>query len=135
MKRTRLIVLLALASVALPPRTWSFPPRAEGDTKGTYLGVLFGRIPELVYSQVPKLPAGQAAVVTLVLPDSPAAKAGLQKHDLLVSYDGAPIKDVENFARLILHSSPGDKVHLIYLRNGEECNADVTLALGPAIRI
>src|SRR4051812_26021812 len=82
------------------------------DDKGTYLGVLISPVPEILYDQVPDLPRGQGVVVTHVLPDSPATRAGLRRHDVLLEYNASKIRDCEHFARLIQADRQNDKVKL-----------------------
>src|SRR5579884_500198 len=99
---TRCLVALALVLLALP-RGWAQPVERvpSEEEKGTYLGVLISPVPEVLYDQMPELPRGQGVVVSHVLPDSPAAQAGLLRHDILLRYNDDAIRDCEHFARLI----------------------------------
>jgi len=108
------------------------PPAEE---KGTYLGILFAPVPDIVYDQVPDLPREQGIVVSHVLPESPAAKAGLRRNDILLQYDDEKVRDCEQFARLIRDDKPDRKVRLTYLRGGKKATAEAALALGPVLRI
>ncbi len=132
-----LLSLAALLTLGLAPawsqKTGTAPPPAED--KGTYLGVLFAPVPDVVYDQVPQLPREQGVVISHVLPESPAAKAGLRRNDILLRYDDHKIRDCEHFARLIRDDKPERKVRLTYLRGGKEATAEATLALGPVLRI
>lgn len=109
------------------------PPPAE--EKGTYLGVLFAPVPDVLYDQLPQLPRDRGVVVSHVLPESPAAKAGLRRNDILLQYDDEKVRDCEHFARLIRDDKQDRKVRLTYLRGGKEATAEATLALGPVLRI
>ena len=66
--------------------------------------------------------------VVNVLRDGPAAKAGIEKGDVVVSIAG---KAAESIGRReisrILSQAPGTIVPLVYSRNGKEFHADVTL--------
>ena len=110
-------------------------PAAPADDTGTYLGVLFGPVGEALYDQLPQLPRDRGVLVTHVLPDSPAAAAGLRRHDIVLRYDGRPVRDPEHLARLIQADKPGHKLKLLLVRGGRETPAEATLALGPALRI
>lgn len=57
--------------------------------------------------------------------DSPALRAGVAVKDLLVSFDGVPVKDRETLARLTAGKSWGDTAKLVVRRGGQ----DVTLAV------
>ncbi len=109
------------------------PPAAE--EKGTYLGILFAPVPDIVYDQVPQLPRERGVVVSHVLPESPAAKTGLRRNDILLKYGDEAVRDCEQVARLVRDDKPGRKVSLTYLRGGKEESAEATLALGPILRI
>ena len=105
------------------------------EEKGTYLGVLFGDVPDVLYDQLPDLPRGQGVVVTHVLPDSPAAQAKLLRNDIVLEYNKEKVQDKEHFARLIRADKPEHKVELLILRGGKRLTVEATLTLGPILRI
>jgi hypothetical protein len=107
----------------------------DNSDKGTYLGVLIGPVPEVLYDQLTDLPRGQGVVVTHILPDSPAARAGLKRHDILLQYDNEKIIDCEHFARLIKSNKPDDKIRLTLLRGGKSTSVDAVLELGTLLRV
>ena len=133
---TRFVVALLLCFVApLSLVHAQRTPDSSTEEKGTYLGVLISPVPEVLYDQLPELPRGQGVVVTHVLPDSPAAKAGLRRHDILLEYDDQKIRDGEQFARLIQVDKPDRKVRLTLLRGGRLMTVQATLELGTVLRI
>jgi hypothetical protein len=132
-----LLSLTALLTLGLSAG-WSQqrgPSQPPAEEKGTYLGVLFAPVPDLLYDQLPQLPRDRGVVVSHVLPDSPAAKAGLHRNDVLLRYDDEKVRDCEHVARLIHDDKAERKVRLTYLRGGKEATAEATLALGPVLRI
>ncbi len=130
-----LTALLTLVLLALPAAAAQRSEPPAGEDKGTFLGVLFSAVPEIVYDQLPDLPPECGVAVTHVLPDSPAAQAKLRRHDILLQYNAEKIRDCEHFALLIKSSKPGQKVKLVLMRGGKETTAEVTLALGPVLKI
>src|SRR5689334_19236484 len=92
--------------------------KSQDSDKGTYLGVLFSAVPEVLYDQVPALPRGGGVVITHVLPDSPAAKGEILRHDILVGYGGEKVQDCEQLARLIQADKPHRKLKLEVFRAG-----------------
>ena len=52
-------------------------------------------------------------------PDSPAAKAGAQKDDQIVTVDGQNIRDVLRLQRMLIHKKAGDVVQFDIERSGE----------------
>jgi hypothetical protein len=119
------------AKSGAPPATE--PPMTE--EKGTYLGVLFGPLSEVLYDQFPQVPRNRCVLVTHVLPDSPAAQADLRRNDVLLQYGDEKIRDCEHFARLIQADKPNNKVKLQILRDGKESTVEATLGLGPILKI
>jgi hypothetical protein len=105
------------------------------EEKGTYLGVLFAAVPEIVYDQVPDLKRNHGVAVTHVLPKSPAARAGLQRNDIVLQYNSIKVRDCVHFARLIRDDKVDKKVKLVFMRGGKEMTTEATLALGPVLRI
>jgi hypothetical protein len=133
---SRLSTLLALFAAFSALRAQSQTPnQPAAEEKGTYLGVLFSAVPEVLYSQLPALPHGNGVVANFILPESPAAQAGLQRHDILLQYDDVRIKDCEHFANLIRNDAPTHTVKLVFLRAGKEQTAKATLVLGPALKV
>ena len=80
----------------------------------------------------------RGALVSGVLPDSPAARAGLKPGDILVAYDGKPVQiryadQLPELNRRMLETPIGGSVELVFLRDGEERKVKATTeARGPA---
>lgn len=124
------VVLLLAASLG-----FAQPADPPVEDKGPYLGVLVSPVPEVLYDHVSELPRGYGVVVAHVLPDSPAARASLRRHDILLQFGDDRIRDGEHLARLIIGRKPDQKVSLVFMRAGKKVNTDVTLTLGPVLRI
>ncbi|MDI3468053.1 MAG: Outer membrane stress sensor protease DegS [Pseudolabrys sp.] len=71
------------------------------------------------------------ALVANVLPDSPAAKAGLKAGDLIVSIDGQTVDDVNAFNYRFATKPLGGTAKLGIRRDGKEMTATVALASPP----
>jgi serine protease Do len=69
--------------------------------------------------------ANGGVMVSTVTPNAPAAKAGLQPHDVIVSIDGRPIKDGDDLVADISARKVGSTVTLGYLRDGKQHTATV----------
>ena len=72
--------------------------------------------------------ANGGILVSTVTAGGPAAKAGLQAGDVIVSVDGAPVKDGDELIAIISVKKPGSSVKIGYLRNGKQEKLDVGIA-------
>jgi serine protease Do len=101
--------------------------KEKGSVVRGMLGVQIQMItPELAKSFGLKEPMG--ALVAEVNPGSPAAKVGLQRGDIIIEYNGIPIKEMHELPRLVAGTPPGKTAALKVLRNGKEQNFTVTIA-------
>jgi serine protease Do len=73
-------------------------------------------------------PAAQHAIVTAVVPDSPADKAGIQAGDIIVEFDGVAIGNFESLRGQVSRRDPGDRVNVRLKRGGE--TLDLRLVVG-----
>lgn len=55
-----------------------------------------------------------------VMKGSPAEKAGLRRRDIVIKFDGKVVNGSIPLADLVKDTKPGDRVDLVYIRNGEE---------------
>ena len=69
----------------------------------------------------------KGVLIALVVPDGAAAKAGLQKGDLLLSLAGVQVNSFAEMMEEIGRHAPGDHVDVRYYRNGKTHATTVTL--------
>ena len=69
----------------------------------------------------------RGVAVRELLADGPAAKAGLQKNDVILRYDGEQVSSVQKLQRLINESAPEHTARLTISRGGAERELSVTL--------
>ena len=73
------------------------------------------------------LPSTDGALVTEVLPQSPAEAAGLKREDVIRKIDDKPIQNSRQLRFIIGQKAPNTKVMLTIFRDGKEKNVDVVL--------
>jgi serine protease Do len=73
----------------------------------------------------------EGALVDQPQAGSPAEKAGVKAGDVVLSVNGQPVKDARALAEKISAASPGDKVQLTVLRDGQNQTLNVTLVQMP----
>ena len=94
-------------------------------TRG-YLGVTIqGVDPDL--AKAFGLTRGGGALVGDVSPDSPAAKAGLQRGDVILELNGQTVSGPDDLSVRIAEMAPGSVAHLKVFRSGQPRDIDVTL--------
>lgn len=69
----------------------------------------------------------EGAYVSSVVPDSGAAKAGLEVGDIIVQFDGQKVASASDLMLDVRTKNPGDQITLKYVRDGQEAEAQVTL--------
>ena len=74
---------------------------------------------------------GTGAIVTEVVPDSPADEAGIEVGDIVVEVDGELIYGSGGLIGAIRDNAPGDTVTVIIERDGERMEFDITLTERP----
>lgn len=91
-----------------------------------YLGVTIQNLdPDL--AKAFGLSHGGGALVGDVAPNSPGAKAGLQRGDVVLQLNGTPVSGSDDLSLRISQMAPGAVAHLQVYRSGHTQNVDVTL--------
>jgi len=73
-----------------------------------------------------KLKQSGGALVGEVTPKSPAEKAGLQSGDVILEFNGKPVKDSRHLKLQVASTAPGAKVPVKILRDGSTKTVEVT---------
>lgn len=92
-----------------------------------WLGVAANEAPEALAAQLDLSP-GSGLVVTYVAADSPAAKAGLVKNDVLVLFEDQTLVHPVQLRKLLRARQAGDSVKLTYYHAGKRQTTSVVLA-------
>lgn len=71
------------------------------------------------------------AIIANLQKDGPAAKAGLQRGDVVTSVDGEPIKSATELTKKIHATGPGSSVQLAMVRAGKQSSVSITLGQLP----
>ena len=88
-----------------------------GDDTG-WLGLEIGEVTSDEAKDM-KLPEIRGVLVSEVVADGPAAKAGLKAKDVIMEYDGTPVEGTVQFRRLVRETPPGRTVNLTVVRDGQ----------------
>jgi TPR repeat protein/S1-C subfamily serine protease len=109
------------ASSAMPP-----PGTVNGNAPPHWIGVKVQKIPP-VYSQLLGLNPDQGLLVLEVVPQSPAAKAGIAAGDLLVQVNNQPVTDPEQLIQAVNLNENGKIVpcELTYISEGRSHSRNI----------
>ena len=104
----------------------------------SFLGVELSEVNREAVTRL-KLREERGALIEEVTSGSSAARAGLQKNDVIVKWDGDPIESAREMSRLIRETPAGRSVRLGVMREGREVEVNVTLEertpLGERVRV
>ena len=64
-------------------------------------------------------------------PDSPAAKAGFEKGDIILEFAGTEISDLADLPRAVADTTPDSDAKVKILRKGKTRTLDVTVGMLP----
>lgn len=96
-----------------------------------WLGVEYGRMP--IQADANLASTARGALVLAIYPQSPAARAGLQVGDVLLSFNGEEIDDPLELRKREAALAPGTRVHVTGLRAGIAFEADAELIQRPVL--
>ena len=135
------VIMAKVGSGAIPvtliragePRQLSLigPDHGKAKESTTYwIGVNVAPVDATLRSHLSALPADAGLIATEIVADSPAAKVGIQKNDILIKIDGQPLTNQEFLVDLI-QKSEGKPVKINLLRAGQSLDLTVNPAPHP----
>ncbi len=101
-----------------------------GRTHRGWLGVKIQHVTDEIAESV-DLKRAQGALVLEVTPESPAAKAGVEAGDIIISFNGTSIKEMRNLPRLVAETKVGAQSVMEVWRNGRKQSLTLTLGETP----
>jgi len=102
----------------------------QQDNTPAYLGVVVGPVPRAVQAQLPEnIEQNQGLMIMRVIPDSPAAEAGLRSHDVLLSFDEQKLMTPKDLVSNVRNAKDGQKARMQILRHGKTMDIEVTFAV------
>ena len=105
-------VPIAMAKTILPQL------RSAGHVTRGWLGVMIQKItPELADELALEDESG--ALVSKVVPDGPAAKAGVERYDVIVEFDGKTIEELSELPRAVAETPVDETVKVVIIRDGK----------------
>ena len=99
----------------------------HGSVKRAMLGVYLAPLtPELAEGF--GIPGEEGVIVQSVIEGSPAERAGLQRNDVIINFNGYDVDELQKFRLKVAEADVGSRVPVTVLRDGREQRLTVTLA-------
>ncbi|HET7266651.1 MAG TPA: trypsin-like peptidase domain-containing protein [Oleiagrimonas sp.] len=103
-----------------------------GHVVRSWLGITYAKVPVRANSGLPA--AARGVIVTGIYPGGPAAKAGIQRGDILLDINSKPIVGPAHLYRRVSVMKPGTAVKLAGIRSGNSFHVTLTLTARPPLR-
>lgn len=102
--------------------------REHGSVRRGWLGVTIQPVtPDLAEGL--GLDETRGALVTEVVPDSPASQAQLQSGDVILRFAGEPVEDARELQRIVAQTQIGEPIDIVVWRDGGEQTLSTEVAL------
>jgi serine protease Do len=98
----------------------------HGKVSRGYLGVGIQSLTQDLADAM-NLDVREGAVITSVQNDGPAAKAGAKAQDVIVEFNGQPVKDSDQLRLVVARVNPGTTADMVVLRDGHRQTLHVKL--------
>ena len=116
------------------PRAPKPPKRAATAAGKSMIGAGFGEVDEAVAHHLEVDPA-KATMITSVLDEMPAKKAGLERFDVVVGIDGRQGAELDALRDAVAKAEPGTKMKLSVRRGGETKEIEIETVAFDAARL
>ncbi len=122
----KILILLTALFVSALLSSPSFAHEATEEQKAKHVGrtVSTGVMPDFNFT-------GKGLLVASVSDGSPAASAGLQKGDVIITLAGNEVSDLRSYSTELTKHSVGDTIEVGYMRDNDTHKIKLTLAARP----
>ena len=102
----------------------------HGKVSRGWLGVQIQPVTPAIAASI-GLDGERGAMVAAVTQDSPGSRAGLKQGDVVLSFNGAPVREMRDLPRLVAATSPGTSASLGVWRGGKSTDMQVKVGDAP----
>jgi len=104
---------------------------AKGEVKRAYLGVMIKPV-DANFARVLNVATGQGAIVNDVVPSSPAAKAGVERQDVILDFNGHKVGGTKELQGIVERLEVGKTYNMTVIRDGKQLSVPVTVQEMPS---
>lgn len=97
----------------------------EGGFNSVYIGFTGSEVEVYERQYGVNLDSDTGVIIIDIIPESPAAKAGLQPMDIITHIDNEPIETMSNLRKLLYNYRVGDKATITINRDGNTTNIEI----------
>ncbi len=102
--------------------------RADGRVTRGWLGVQIQGVTKDIAKQF-DLDKASGALISQVLPDTPASKGGLQRGDVVIEFNGEEIEEWRDLPIVVANTPVDAKAKVVVIRDGKKKNLQVQIGL------
>ena len=106
------------------------PQLEKGKVTRGWLGVSIQEVTEDIAKSF-KLKDAKGALVAEVMEDTPAERGGMERGDIIYSFDGKEVDTPNELQRIVASTAPDKKVKVMVIRDGKTRTLTVTLGTMP----
>ena len=100
---------------------------SRGRVTRPFVGIVWGGDVDANIARQYNLPVDRGIIVRDVETNGPAARAGIRPGDIVISVDGSPVNNWNDFIRQLFTKRPGQRVRVEIVRDSSRRTVDVTL--------
>lgn len=130
MQTSNLHAIEAPEDDAPPPPAFEENEDPAPAARPAFIGLVCAEVPEMLATHLGLEPA-QGIVVSALQPESPADKAGIKTHDVILRIADQEVRNQEDVARIVTGHNPGDVVQVDLFQKGQKQQIKVTLEERP----
>ncbi len=102
----------------------------KGRVQYGFIGITFEELNKTL-AQGLGIDIDRGVVVMEVREDTPADRAGLKHNDVIVEFDGKPVRDGQRFRLMVGNTPVGSEVPIVVVRNNERKNMTIEISERP----
>lgn len=111
-----------------PPPVQAAKPAAEASA---FLGIITERVPQAVREHL-ELGDQQGVIISSIVPDGPADKAGLAINEIITAIGGQKVTLPQEVSAIVTNHKPGDEIVVSAILKGKPAEHKITLGARPA---